>query len=151
MLTGMRQHIKTGGREPDPALYRNLVKLAIPPPVADSSRSPFFFLETDLPGSLSPDARQPFALIVEILPGGRLQYSDAQIIQAFRHKGSGKTQVAPAGISILVEKKRIACVPIDDNDVGKIARLHRARPAEAVNLLVVDVFGSREFLKILHL
>ena len=52
---------------------------------------------------------------------------------------------------VFVEKKRIAGIAIDENDVGKSARLDRAGSTEAVNLLVFDVFGGRKFLEILYL
>src|SRR5258708_21367145 len=129
----------------------NVVDLSIPPPLANSSFGIFLFLKTDLPGSLSSNARKSFALINEFIPGGGLQNRDAEVVEADSRKRGGETGVFPGGIPVFVEEKGIAGVPIDENDVGKIAGFDGAWSAEAVNFLILDVFGRREFFKILQL
>src|SRR6267378_944558 len=112
--------IEAGGRDPDAALYRNLIELSVTPPIPDSSPGIFLFLKPYLPGSSSANAGQAFALIDKLSPSGRLQNRNAKIVKAGRSKRRGEAGVFPRGIPVFVEEKGIAGVAIDENDVGKI-------------------------------
>src|SRR5258708_36362257 len=129
----------------------NVVDLSIPPPLANPSFGTFLFLKPDLPGSLSSNTRKSFALINEFIPGGGLQNRDAEVVEADGRKRRGEVGISRGGIPVFVEEKGIAGVPIDENNVGKIAGFDGAWSAEAVNFLMFDVFGRGEFLKILQL
>src|SRR5258708_8241703 len=73
--------VETGGRDPDGALYRDLIELSATPPIPYSSRGIFLFLKPYLPGSLSANAGQAFALIDKFFPGGGLQNRDTKIVE----------------------------------------------------------------------
>src|SRR5882757_1453067 len=99
------QHIEARGRKPDASFDGNRIDFALALPLPHCRRGVLAFLKPDLPGRLSPDAGQTFALIAELASDYRLQYRNAEIVQTGGRQRCRKTGAAPGGLPVLVQEK----------------------------------------------